>query len=97
MTTYKIKGIYHNGRENPRMEPVADEKYETLVGSIVGCDINEIRQFKPTKFTFYDNPRYDFWNTSEILQLSRRLSDDMYELETVNTIYILEELEGEQS
>ena len=94
MGVYKIKGIYHNGRKGPRMEPVADEKYETLVGSIIRWHIEDTRQFKPAKFIFYDNPRHDFWHTSEVLQLSRRFSDEMYELETVNTIYVLEELQN---
>lgn len=89
---YRIKGIYHSGRKGPRMEPVTEEKYEGVNGSIIGWDVESIRQFRSTRFWFEDHPLYSWWDTSAILQLRKR-DFNIYELETVNTIYILEDLE----
>lgn len=93
---YRIKGIYHNGRKGPRMEPVTEEKYDGLAGCRILWDISELKQFKSTTFKIID----DFfgswrWHTSEVLQLTKR-DEKIYELETANTIYVLEELDGNE-
>ena len=86
---YKIINIVHSGRKGPRWETVTDPKYDDMRGCIL--KIGEIRQFKPINATIYGHPYYDTWRTSEVIGLSRD-SDNNYILETVNTIYILEEV-----
>lgn len=89
---YKILGIYHNGRKDTRMKPVDDLKYDGLVGSRILWDMGGIKQFAPTVFKVLDNGPW-LWYTSEILQLTR-IETNVYELETANTIYVLEDLDG---
>lgn len=89
---YKILGIYHNGRKDTRMKPVDDLKYDGLVGSCMLWDIGGIKQFECTKFKVLSNGSY-YWYTSEILQLTKK--GKVYELETANTIYELEEVDGD--
>jgi hypothetical protein len=87
---YKITGIFHNGRQGARWESVTDSKYEDLVGCTIGWDVNAVKQFEPTKFLLKNHPLYSFWNTSQVLQLSKE--GNRHILETVNTIYLLEDL-----
>ena len=89
---YKILGIYHNGRKDTRMKPVDDLKYDGLVGCRILWDMGGIKQFAPTIFKVLDNRPW-LWYTSEILQLTR-IETNVYELETANTIYVLEDLDG---
>lgn len=86
---YRIKGIYHSGRKGLRMSPVTEYKYDGLIGCQIEWDVNSLRQFQPTRF-WYKNVLW--WDTSPVIQLTKR-NFDVYELETVNTIYILEEME----
>ena len=86
---YRLKGIYHNGRNGTRWDLINDKEY------VVQWNINDIRQFKPTKFIFQNTTHYDYQKTSEVLQLSRRFSSDgtcVYELETMGSIYVLEKI-----
>ena len=53
-----------------------------------------IKQFSPTVFRVLDEFGPWLWYTSEILQLTR-VETRTYELETANTIYVLEELDGD--
>ena len=92
MNRYKIKGIYYNGRRGIRWEPVTEEKYDGLLDALISWDINGIRQFEGTTFKVLSDEPY-YCHTSEILQLIKR--DRVYELETANTIYVLEELDGD--
>ena len=92
--TYRIKGIYHNGRKGPRLEPVSDTKYAGMVGCRILWDMGGIKQFSPTVFRVLDEFGPWLWYTSEILQLTR-VETRTYELETANTIYVLEELDGD--
>ncbi len=89
---YKINGIYHNGRKGPRMEPVTEEKYDGLLDALISWDIHGIKQFDGTRFKILSGEPY-YWYTSEILQLTKK--GKVYELETANTIYELEEVDGD--
>jgi hypothetical protein len=78
----------------PRLEPVSDTKYAGMVGCRILWDMGGIKQFSPTVFRVLDEFRPWLWYTSEILQLTR-VETRTYELETANTIYVLEELDGD--
>ena len=93
MTRYKIIKIEHSGRRGIRGEPVTDEKYDGLVNSIFylkGIDVLEqCEQFSMLHMIFIETSSYyNDWRTSEVLQIIRHF-DDLYEVETVNTIYYL--------
>lgn len=88
---YEIKGIYYSGRKGARFEPINGVKYDGLVGCFIVWDKNGIIQFEPTYFTVYGHDFYTTWRTGPVIQLTQQDSKT-YELETVNTIYILEDL-----
>lgn len=89
---YEIKEILHSGRKGPRYEPVDNYKYDDMVGCEINWDINSVRQFDSTAFVVHGHPFYTSWHTSPVLQLRRR-DNNTYELETINTIYVLEDLD----
>ena len=89
---FRIKEILHSGRKGIRGEPVDDYKYDGLVGCYAKFDINDIRACQGVHMVISGHNFYDWWNTSPVIQLTKR-DFDVYELETVNTIYILEEME----
>ena len=85
-----IKDVVHSGRKEIRYTQV-DELLD-LVGCYVDFDINNIEHFKPIQMIIYNSKnKWNWLNTSQIIQVERR-SDGLYELETVNVIYILEEI-----
>ena len=90
---YRVKGIYYNGRRGIRWEPVTEEKYDGLIDALISWDVNGIKQFQGTSFKVLSGGPW-YWYTSEILQLSKK--DKTYVLETANTIYELEELDGDE-
>lgn len=92
-TWYKIIKIEHSGRRGIRGEPVTDGKYDGLVNSVFylkGIDtLEQCEQFSMLHMKFIETESfYDDWHTSEVLQIIRHF-DDLYEVETVNTIYYL--------
>ena len=89
---YRVKGIYYNGRRGIRWEPVTEEKYDGLIDTLISWDVHEIKQFQCTSFKVLSGGPW-YWYTSEILQLSKK--DKTYVLETANTIYELEEVDGD--
>lgn len=89
---FVIKEILHSGRKGIRGEPVDDYKYDGLVGCFAKFDINNIRACQGVHMVISGHRYYDWWNTSPVIQLTKR-NFNVYELETVNTIYILEEVE----
>ena len=88
---YKIKGIYHSGRKGTRWDPVIDEKYDGLIGQLCTFDPNEVEQFRWITIYLKNHPFYCWWNTTALIQLSRDFNGD-YVVETVNSIYVFEEI-----
>ena len=85
-----VKDVVHSGRKGIRYAQV--DEFLDLVGCYVDFDINDIEHFKPIQMTIHNSKKkWDWINTSQIIQVERRY-DGLYELETVNVIYILEEV-----
>lgn len=95
MNKYIIKAITHNGRKGLRGTPVDAEKYESMIGATIVCNLEGAKQFRELRWDFENHPLYDYWNTSEVLALSYNYKTDLWELETVNTIYMLKEVSNE--
>ena len=95
---YKILNITHSGRNGLRGKPVDDWKYDGLIGSIVQIAVDnidileQIDLFDTIKFrVLTGDSEYDIWCTSNVVQISMDYYG-IYEVETVNTIYKLEEI-----
>lgn len=88
---YKITKIVHSGRKGIRGEPVQDEKYDGLIDSVVTLrwirTLEECEQFTPLKMNLIKTDTcFDTWYTSEVIQIAL-VTEDVYEVETVNAIY----------
>ena len=92
MKTYKIVEILHSGRKGQRYSPVTNPKYEYMVNSLIRLDFDFVKQYEPINWFFLNHPIYKYWNTSALLALSRD-EDEFWYLETVNTIYVLKEVD----
>lgn len=91
---YKIGAIVHSGRKGMRATPVTESKYDGLVGTSIWFDVDSMKQFEEQEFLLIDNPFYEYWRTSAVLQAGIDENNQLI-IETVNTIYILEELDGQ--
>lgn len=93
---YRIVLVQHSGRKGPRSQPVDDPKYNGIVNSIVESDLlYNLQQFQNVHWDFYDTEsQYDYWVTSSVIQLQRDRRNGQYILETLNTIYTLEEVDN---
>ena len=91
---YKIVSVLHSGRRGLRNEPVDDYKHEGLIGCVVESLLMEdLKQFECVHWDFVgDDDLYDWWRTSPVIQITHDLRKDVYWLETINTIYELEEV-----
>lgn len=94
---YIIKAINHSGRKGLRDTQVDDPKYENVIGSIVTLYnvrlLEDYKQFDEMIFDFIETKtEYDWWHTTPIIGISKSC-DGLYEVETINTIYIMEEVE----
>ena len=90
MSKYKIINIVHSGRKGIRGEKVTQSKYEDLVGCTAYIDVNSIRPFQSVHMILKGHPSYDWWDTSVLLSFS--LDNGYMEIETANSIYMLEEI-----
>ena len=89
--TYKIVDILHSGRQGIREEPYRDEKHNGLIGSVFKIT-RGFEQFKPVYFEFIETQSgHDWLRTSALIQLSLDYHN-LYHLETVNTIYVIQKL-----
>ena len=88
---YKITNIYHSGRKGVRWSVPEDQKYDDLVGCLCTFDPFEVKQFESIRLWIKNHPIYRWWDTSAIIQLSCDF-DGKYYLETINTIYVFEEV-----
>lgn len=91
---YYITDILHSGRKGRRDKRVSEGKYEGVIGSII--ETKNIRETKPLEkhhWTFVETQSpYEWWDTSETVALTYNEKEKLYYLETINTIYILEEI-----
>lgn len=97
MKKYKIYRITNNGRKGPRNKDVDDIKYDGMVNSIIeSYDIEYLQPFQCYRFNFIktDTP-YKAWYTSEVIGLKKNWNEEknIYILETINSLYYLEEIE----
>ena len=93
---FRIVNILHRGREGKRNTPVTDQKYNGMVNSIIKLknydSIENIWQFDELRFDFIETESdYDFWRSSCVIAISLGY-DNLYYIETINTIYVLEEV-----
>ena len=91
---FEIIGIYHSGRKGVRWQEVSDAKYDGLVGCLTTFNPDEVERFEGIRFYLKNHPRYKWWDTTGIIQLARGI-DGSYVLETVNTIYVFDEVKAE--
>lgn len=89
---YKIIDIAHSGRKGERNTPVDDPKYDGLKDSVIESrDLEDMYQFETCHWNIVTTESsYKWWETTPMVALSK--VGDMYKLETVNTIYVLEDV-----
>lgn len=92
MTKYKIIDIVHSGRKGIRGEKVVQNKYKNMIGCIAYIDAENIKPFKSVHMILKGHPQYDIWDTSVLVAWNLNLDTDKLEIETVNSIYILQEI-----
>ena len=88
---FKLLDVVHNGRKGLRGSQMCDRKYEGLIGAHCKFDLDNIQQFKPLKFEVINSLYYDYWHTSEVLEVA--VINGVLEIETANSIYRFRELE----
>lgn len=95
---YRIYKISHSGRKDVRNKPVDDEKHYGFVDSIIQSpDVGKLKQYQNYYFKFITSKlNYDYWRTSGVIEIVSLVSSTenkpKYMLETVNTLYYLEEI-----
>lgn len=90
---YRIMAIMHSGRKDVRYKKVSADKYDGLVGSIVICkDLSEVKQFECITMKVINCPFHKIWETSPIVSIWENVNR-FYYCETINSIYVLGELE----
>lgn len=95
---YKIIGIYHSGRKGTRYDEVTDYKYDGLIGSIIDTDkpIEDYKEFEEIYWNFISSDSlYACWHTSAVIGSGINSFGD-YVIETINSIYVLEKVNGQQ-
>lgn len=88
---YKILAIYHSGRKGDRWSLRKDQKYYGLTECLCDFDPIRVKQFECYRLHLQGHPEYEWWDTTAVIQLSRDF-DGKYYLETINTIYVFEEV-----
>jgi hypothetical protein len=89
---YKIIDILHSGRKDIRGKPVTDKKYEGLINSKVMFNLKNIRPFERVRMCVKNHPLYDYWDISAVVKLSYDELNEIWIIETLNSIYKLKEL-----
>ena len=93
---WNIINIEHNGRKGLRGTP----KPNAVLGYTCWFDWKDVKQFKPLRLKLKGHPDYDWWDTTEVLELSIRYEDETDDviliLETVNSIYYFEPIQYEE-
>jgi len=91
---YRIKEILHSGRRGIRNEPCTDEKYDDIRGRIGWVDIDEIKQFERYRIDLVSDDKFDWWTISEVFELGVNRNTGDIQIETANSIYMLEALDN---
>ena len=94
MAKYKIIDIVHSGRKGIRGTKVTQSKYENMIGCIAYIDIDNIELFQSVHMILKGHPEYDWWDTSVLISYEINWRINKISLETANSIYILEKIEG---
>lgn len=90
---YKIMSIMHSGRKGTRFEKVTNDKYDGLIGSIIVCkDLRYVKQFECLKMKVVEGSFNKNWETTAVISLWENVNH-FYYCETINSIYILSEVE----
>jgi len=104
---YRIKEILHSGRKDTRNKPVDSPKFDGMIDSIIKLkyiedpnmniteidNIEDIKQFSLVGWDFLSgNVPYEYWETTAVIAIYLDYND-IYHIETVNTIYKLEKIE----
>ena len=91
---FKILNIVHSGTKGERGTPVTEKKYDGLVGCEVRFDINNIcvGYSLILHIVPWMHKYYDYWTISAIERIDHDEEDGILILETLNSIYYLEEL-----
>ena len=93
---YKIISIVHSGRKDARFKKVNADKYDGLIGATIICkNLDDIKQFEYLRMKVLDSPFHKAWETTAIVSLRKEVKEFhiFYYCETINSIYILYELE----
>ena len=91
---YKILKILHNGRKGIRGNPVTDIKYDGLINADVYIEnLDDIVKFQCLHINIIGHSTYNWWDTTEVITMSYNPINRKYYIETINTIYILQELD----
>ena len=90
MYHYRITEVYHSGRKGDRGDPRGDSEHTSLLGCRCSFNPANVKHFQSVRLKLLGHPDYQWWDTSEVVQLSRDFKGN-YILETINTIYVLQE------
>lgn len=94
---YKIMTILHSGRKGTRYTMVNNEKYDGLINYTVVCkDLHDLKPYECLKMKVKNSPFYRTWETTPVICLYQNV-DTYYYCETVNSIYVLKELDEIES
>ena len=93
MNKYRILAIFHSGRKGTRWTKVNDEKYDDLESCEVWFDLSEIKPYEQFKFILKGHPNYEWWTLSCIIAVWYNKIEDIFYMETLNSIYCLEKVD----
>ena len=94
---FKILDITHSGTKGERGTPVTANKYDGLIGCPVRFDTDDIHIGQ--SLTMYIVPKahmhYDYWTISCIQSVDYDKENKVLVIETLNSIYYLQEVKHE--
>ena len=95
---YKVLEIKHSGRKGPRDSPVSQDKYKGLIGSVIeSINILDLYEFDIWHWSFVNTESpYEDWYTSQVISVTKEHDKPVYHIETLNTIYVVEELKDDE-
>ena len=81
-----VEKVTHSGRKGIRGEEIPDHE---ATGYKCKFEVEDIKQFKPLQMDFVDNPYYEYWGTTEVLETGwiKHQDKNVLSVETANSIY----------